>query len=144
MSEDTTAAGAPAAAPAGFGPMFRSSPLLDLIGGFYSRGTGPELEIGLLIDVQHTNSRGHLHGGVAATLADSGVGYMLAFATDPPRRLVTASLTVDYVAPASVGEWVTVHVDGADTTGRLVFATARLRVAQRVIARVRAVFALSG
>jgi acyl-coenzyme A thioesterase 13 len=129
--------------PPGFGPLFRSSPLLDSIGGFYSRGTGPDLEIGLLVDVRHTNSRGRLHGGVAATLADSGVGYILAFAGSPPRRLVTASLTVDYVAPAEVGDWVDVRLDGSDAVGRLVFASARLLVGERVIARVRAVFAIS-
>jgi acyl-coenzyme A thioesterase 13 len=141
MSDGT--APAPVGIPPGFGPLFRSSPLLDAIGGFYSCGAGSELAIGMRIGLQHTNSRGLLHGGVAATMADSGVGYMLAFATDPPRRLVTASLTLDYVSPASVGEWMEVRVDGADNTGRLVFASARLLVAQRVIARVRAVFVVS-
>ncbi len=131
-----------AVAPEGFGPIFHSSPLLDALGGFMSRGTGADLEIGLLVADVHTNSRGHLHGGVAATLADSGMGYLLAFGTEPPRRLVTVSLTVDYVAVADCGDWLRVHVDGADFTGRLVFAAGRLCVGERTIARIRGVYSI--
>lgn len=128
------------ATPTGFGPIFRSSPVLDALGGFYSRGSGPTLEIGLRVGERHTNSRGTLHGGVAATLADAAIGYLLAFKSDPPTRLVTVSLTVDYVAAANIGDWVDVRLEGHDATGRLVFATATLVVGARVIARARAVF----
>ena len=127
-------------APTGFGPIFRSSPLLDALGGFHSRGSGPTLEVGLLVGERHTNSRGTLHGGVAATLADVAIGYLLAFKSDPPMRLVTVSLTVDYVTAAGIGDWVDVRLEGHDATGRLVFATASLAVGERVIARARAVF----
>jgi len=126
--------------PAGFGPIFRSSPLLDALGGFHSRGGGAALEVGLLVGERHVNSRGTLHGGVAATLADSAIGYLLAYKNDPPTRLVTVSLTLDYVAAARIGDWIDVRLEGHDATGRLVFATASLVVGERVIARARAVF----
>jgi acyl-coenzyme A thioesterase 13 len=128
--------------PAGFGPIFRSSPLLDALGGFHSRGGGPTLEVGLLVGERHVNSRGTLHGGAAATLADSAIGYLLAFRNDPPSLLVTVSLTLDYVAAARIGDWIDVRLDGHDATGRLVFATASLVVGERVVARARAVFTL--
>ncbi len=137
MRESTTTV------PAGFGPIFRSSPLLDTLGNFYSRGAGRQLEIGLLVGERHANARGQLHGGVVATLADCAMGYLLAFRSDPPRRLVTVSLSVDYVASASLGEWLDIRLDGADETGRLAFATATLAVGDRVIARARAVYAAS-
>lgn len=127
----------------GFGPIFRSSPTLDALGGFKSRGSGAGLEIALLVGANHVNARGTLHGGVAATLADSGIGYLLAFATEPPHRMVTTSLTVDYVSPAHVGELVQVVVDGSDRTGRTVCASGRLVVGARTVARIRAVFALT-
>ncbi len=33
--------------PEGFGPILRSSPVLEALGGFMSRGEGPDLEVGL-------------------------------------------------------------------------------------------------
>ncbi|MEO8808278.1 MAG: PaaI family thioesterase [Burkholderiaceae bacterium] len=126
--------------PEGFGPIFRSSPALDALGGFSSRGSGSQLEIGLLVLTTHANARGRLHGGVAATLADTGVGYLLAYAIEPPQRLLTVSLTVDYVSSAGVGDWIDVRIDNADSTGRLVFTAARLMRGEHAVARIRAVF----
>jgi acyl-coenzyme A thioesterase PaaI-like protein len=114
--------------------------VLDALGGFYSRGSGQLLEIGLLVSATHANARGQLHGGVAATLADSGVGYLLAFSIEPPQRLLTVSLTIDYVCSAGVGDWIDVRIDNADSTGRLVFAAARLMHGENAVARIRAVF----
>ena len=130
----------PADIPPGFNPIFRVSPALDTLGNFFSRGVGAELEIGLLVDARHTNSGGNLHGGVIATLADTGMGYLLAFATDPPRRLVTVSLGVDYIASAAIGDWITFSLNSSDTKQRHIFATASLHAKQTTIARVRAVF----
>ena len=67
-----------AVVPHGFGPILRSSPVLDALGGFMSRGDGEALEIGLLVGPTHLNARGRLHGGVTATLLDVAIGYMLA------------------------------------------------------------------
>ena len=133
-----------AALPEGFGPIFRSSPLLDALGGFCSRGEGPALEIGLMIGERHVNGRGSLHGGVTATLCDIGLGYLVGAASETPHKLVTASLSLDYLAPAAIGEWVEVKVDSVDVTGRLVFATGHVTTGERQIARARAVFARTG
>ena len=124
----------------GYGPIFKSSPLLEALGGFYSRGRGADLAIGLRVDARHANSRGRLHGGVIATLADTAIGYLLAYRDDPPTRLVTVSLSVDFVAAAKVGDWVDVTLDEASHTGRLVFASGRLQVEGRVLALARAIF----
>jgi hypothetical protein len=40
----------------GFTPFSRSSPLLDLLGPIYARGTGLQLELGLLTDSRHANA----------------------------------------------------------------------------------------
>jgi acyl-coenzyme A thioesterase 13 len=132
------------AIPARFGPIARSSPLLDALGGFCSCGQGKALEIGLLVGDRHVNGRGLLHGGVTATLCDIGLGYLVGSAVETPQKLVTTSLSLDYLAPASIGEWVEVKVDSTDATGRLVFATGHAEVGDRIIARARAVFARTG
>ena len=83
--------------PAGFIPLPRSSPLLDLLGPIYCRGCGLQLVIGLRADSRHANGRGTVHGGVLATLADVAMGYAMAFASQPPLALITASMTLDYL-----------------------------------------------
>ena len=133
----------PATAPAGFGPIFRSSPLLDALGGFHSRGSGATLEIGLLVGERHLNSRGSLHGGVVATLADTATGYLIAFGPNPPGRLVTVNLSVDYTSPAALGDWVEVRLGSVERTSRLVFASAGLHLGTQTIARARVMFSVS-
>ena len=129
--------------PEGFGPIFRSSPVLEALGNFYSRGEGQALELGLLVSQQHVNSRGTLHGGVIATFADVGLGYLMAFGTATPRRLVTVSLNVDFIGTASIGDWVSMQMDAPHIGSRVAMANARLLVGDRQIARASGVFAVS-
>lgn len=91
-------------------PFTRSSPLLDLLGPIYARGSGLQLELGLLTDSRHANGRGTLHGGVLATLADVGMGYAMAFSSDPPQPLITASMTLDYLGAVQINEWLEVRL----------------------------------
>jgi acyl-coenzyme A thioesterase 13 len=65
--------------PAGFSPIFRVSPVIEMIGPVYSRGEGLELELGMYAQPKHCNMRGAVHGGILATLADMALGYTLAF-----------------------------------------------------------------
>src|SRR5471030_3265674 len=57
-------------APEGFQALFRTSPVLELIGPLFSKGKGADLVIGLRVKVKHCNARGTVHGGIFATLAD--------------------------------------------------------------------------
>ena len=125
--------------PPGFGPILRSSPVLDALGGFMSRGDGDALEIGLLVGPTHLNARGRLHGGVTATLLDVAIGYMLAARTGGRRRL-TARLTIDYRAAADEGEWLQVFLDRADEDGRKTHALGRLMAGERLVAEVTVLF----
>ena len=128
--------------PPGFGPILRTSPLLDALGSFYSKGEGAALEVGLLVTERHTNSRGTIHGGVLATLADVGMGYLMAFGADPPRRLTTASLNIDYTGTAKVGDWIAVEMDPPRVGRQLAFANAKLMSGGKQVARASTVFAV--
>jgi len=130
------------AIPEGFTPLTRSSPLLDLLGPIYTRGSGLQLEIGLRTDSRHANGRGTLHGGVLATLADVGMGYAMAFSSDPPLPLITASMTLDYLSAVQINEWLEVRVEHSKKGRRLAFATVGLHVGDRMVARASAVFAV--
>src|SRR5471032_233277 len=89
-------------APTGFEPLFRTSPVLEMIGPLFSKGKGADLAIGLRVEAKHCNARGTVHGGILATLADVALGYTLSSATTPPANLVTANLTLDYAGTAKI------------------------------------------
>ena len=60
--------------PDGFAPHDRSSPLTAPWEPIYARREPDRLRLGLEIRTEHTNSRGLLHGGLIAALADNAMG----------------------------------------------------------------------
>jgi acyl-coenzyme A thioesterase 13 len=130
--------------PANFEPLFRTSPVLDLIGPLYSRGEGSDLVIALRAQAKHCNARGAVHGGILATLADVALGYVLAFSSDPPSGLVTANLSLDFAGTAKVDDWMEAHVDIQKQGSRLSFANCYITVGEQRVVRGSAVFLVTG
>ena len=131
-------------APQGFQPLFRTSPVLDLIGPLYGRGKGADLVVGLRVEPKHCNARGTIHGGILATLADVAIGYAIAFSADPPIGAVTANLSLDYAGTAKIGDWIESRVDIHKCGTRLAFGNCYLCVGEERIARASAVFLVAG
>jgi uncharacterized protein (TIGR00369 family) len=112
-----------------------------MVGPLYFRGEGKDLTIGLRAQAKHCNSRGTVHGGMLATLADVALGYAMAFSSDPPGNLVTANLSLDYAGTAKAGDWLEARVDIQKQGSRLSFANCYILVAEQRIVRASAVFA---
>jgi|HubBroStandDraft_6_1064221.scaffolds.fasta_scaffold721482_1 acyl-coenzyme A thioesterase 13 len=129
--------------PAGFEPLFRTSPFLDTLGPFSYRRTPPGSVIGLRVADKHVNARGSAHGGLLLTLADIALGYTAAATEDPPLRLTTVNISADFAGQARLGGWLEAHVDIQKIGRRLVFANAYLVVGSERIARVSAIFSRS-
>lgn len=127
--------------PAGFAPHERTSPFFDLVGPLLSRRSDEGLQLALVIDDRHVNARGLAHGGVLAALADVALGYATSSSQDPPARLVTASLTVDFAGSVETGETVIATTDVQHVGRRLAFANCYLSCEERRVARASAVFA---
>jgi acyl-coenzyme A thioesterase 13 len=130
--------------PPEFRPLFRKSPVLDLIGPLYCRGEGVDLTIGLRVEEKHCNARGTVHGGILATLADVALGYTMAFSSTPPANLITANLTLDFAATAKIGDWLEARVDVQKRGSRLSFANCYISVNEQRIVRASAVFLVAG
>lgn len=130
-----------AAPPPGFAAHTRTSPYVDLIGPLWSRRTPDGLEFALTIDDRHVNARGLAHGGVLATLADVALGYATSGSQDPPARLITASLSLDFAGAVSRGETVVAVTDVQHLGRRMAFANCYLHVDERRVVRASAVFA---
>ena len=130
--------------PAGFEPLFRTSPFLETVGPlFYRKEPDGGFIVGLRILPKHTNARGGAHGGLLLTLLDIALGYRAAFSQDPPATLTTASITAAFVGAPKLGDWVEAHVDVQKVGSRLAFANAFLVVNGERLVRASAVFSRS-
>ncbi|MDN5918380.1 MAG: PaaI family thioesterase [Pseudonocardia sp.] len=128
--------------PDGFTRVQRRSPFLDLLGELHVLDDDGQPVYGLRIRPEHANNRGAAHGGVLMTLADLVLGYTTAFASDPPLPLTTASMSVDFVGAAQVGEWLEGRAEIVRTGRSLAFATCYLTVGDRRVVRASSVLAV--
>ena len=132
--------------PAGFTPHERKSPLTEPWEPLFARKAEDRLVLGLTIARPHTNSRGLLHGGLIAAMADNAMGLscgvVLARGGPQTGGLVTVSLAVDYLGKAEIGDWLEFDTDFVRTGRTLCFAGAVVRAAGAPVARAHATFRL--
>ncbi len=129
-----------AAPPEGFAPHFRKSPVTDPWEPLYSRQVEGAVQIGFHLREAHCNSRGRLHGGVIAALADNAMGLSCGKVLASVQGLVTASLAVDYVGAAKLGQWVQIEPRVLRTGRSMSFADALVTADGALIARANAAF----
>ncbi len=131
------------AAPKGFVPQGRPSPFLAPFEPIYSRREPDgSITLGLYLGPAHLNERGLPHGGLLTTLADSAMARSLAALADPPQRVVTVSLSIDFYRPAHEGDWLEVRVNHTRSGSRLCFASCLLVVGDEPVARANGIFAV--
>lgn len=131
--------------PQGFEPHFRKSPLTDPWEPIYSRREPGKLVIGLYTREAHCNSRGMVHGGLLAALADNAMGLscvevLVSEGRKPEGGLVTISLAADFVGAAKLGQWVAFDTGYVKTGRTLCFAQAFVTADGETIARADARF----
>jgi uncharacterized protein (TIGR00369 family) len=127
--------------PDGFARHFRQSPLTAPWEPIYSKRTPDAVIIGLRLAEPHTNSRGLIHGGLIAALADNAMGLSCGLRLEGGgSRLVTVSLAVDFIGTAQVGQWLAVETDVIRTGGTLCFAQCLVTADGVAIARANATF----
>jgi uncharacterized protein (TIGR00369 family) len=128
--------------PDGFERHFRQSPLTDPWEPIYSKRTDKAVIIGLRLALPHTNSRGMAHGGLITSLADNAMGLSCGHQLGGATRLVTASLSVDFIGPAKVGQWLQVETEVIKTGRSLCFAQCLVTVDDVPCARASASFSV--
>ena len=127
--------------PEGFERHFRQSPLTDPWEPLYSKRTDNAVIIGLRLARPHTNSRGLIHGGLIAALADNAMGLSCGVRLEGGgSRLVTVSLAIDFIGTAQIGQWLAVETDVIKTGGTLCFTQSLIKADEVVIARANATF----
>ena len=133
--------------PQGFVRHDRTSPLTAPWEPIFARRESDRIRLGLEIRTEHTNSRGFLHGGLIAALADNAMGlslgtYLSAQGRSPERGLVTTSLAVDFLGRAELGQWLEVDTTFTHAGKRQGVTQAFVTAGGVVIARANAAFAI--
>jgi len=126
--------------PQGFEKLFRTSPHLENLGNFYYRGKGEGMTIMIQVQEKNANAREGAHGGFLASVADIALGYASTTSATPFQKLVTTSMTIDYVGGAKVGDWIKTSVDVQKIGKRVAFANCYLIVKDERIVRASAIF----
>ena len=131
--------------PNGFERHFRRSRLTDPWEPLYSRKLEDRIQIGLRLEEAHCNSRGLVHGGLIATLADNAMGLSCVVALsnagrDTGKGLVTVSLGTDYLGSAKLGEWLEIDPEPVKVGGSIGFARAIIRSNKTPVAMANATF----
>ncbi len=129
--------------PEGFQRHFRQSPLTDPWEPLFSMMTDTAVILGLHVRPAHTNSRGLVHGGLISALADNAMGISCGLRMPEGTRLVTASLSVDFLGMAGIGQWLTVETEFVKPGRTLSFAQCFVKADAKPIARANATFAVS-
>ena len=131
------------AIPEGFERHFRQSPLTDPWEPIYSKRTAEAVIIELRLATPHTNSRGLIHGGLITALADNAMGLSCAAKLDSQgSRLLTVSLSIDFVGTAQVGQWLAVETVVIKAGGTLCFAQCLVTAYGANIARASGTFSV--
>lgn len=126
--------------PEDFAPHFRKSAVTDPWEPLFSRRIAGTVQIGFTLRDAHCNSRGLLHGGVIAALADNAMGLSCAATMQAAQGLVTISLSVDYVGAARIGQWLQVEPRVLKVGRSMAFADALVTADGASIARASATF----
>lgn len=131
--------------PAGFERHFRTSPFTDPWEPLFSLRERRKVVIGVRLRKEHCNSRGLVHGGLIASLADNAMGLSAGAALKAEGRenlkgLVTVSLVTDYMGSARIGSWLDVDTHFVKTGGSLCFTDCLVHADGKPVARASASF----
>ena len=123
--------------PAGVSPGF-----LDRGGPYWLHRTEAGTLVGLRIDEGHLNYQDVAHGGVLTTLADVALSYCLHVSEQPAPALATATLTVNFLGAARLGDWLEADARIDRMGKRLAHTSGAIRRGDEQIATMSGVFSV--
>ena len=127
--------------PEGYVPIIMVEAFTSRIGPIFSRQTGDNIQIGFRVDKSHLNIEEVVHGGMLATIADQVIGINIAHGAGSGNDVLTMHLSVDYIGPAYLGDWVEASATLTKRNGRIRFGQCELRVGDRLVLTGSAIFA---
>jgi len=90
--------------PSGFRELKEAIGFAAANGPWFEKVEGSRLIRAFRPGLQHANAHGIVHGGMLAAFLDSAMGSTVSHVLQ--RRSVTVRLTIDYLMPGRVGDWL--------------------------------------
>lgn len=132
-----------AGVPEGFELMEPFGPIHRTLGPIYFRRGPSGCAVGMRVEERHHNKGAMLHGGMLAFFVDTAFTFAL-FSGEPPLKVVTTHLSVDFAGRAAAGDWIEAHVDVMRSGKRVAFVNCFVDNAGERIARASATFQVLG
>jgi uncharacterized protein (TIGR00369 family) len=118
-----------------------ASGFIQLIGPFWQRAAGSDLEFALATEDKHHNRRGLVQGGVLMTFADRTCGMTARHVIGKQTMaMATVQLDVHFVESGKIGEVLISRPRVVRATRSLVFVSTEVTVDKRCIAMANGVF----
>jgi uncharacterized protein (TIGR00369 family) len=89
---------------------------------------------------QHCNALGVMHGGAMATFVDAQVFAAPGYDYDPAAHTPTITLSLDYLAPAPLDQWIVMEASVLRMTRTMVFTQAVVTIEGQPVARSNAIY----
>ncbi|EAQ97835.1 PaaI family thioesterase [Congregibacter litoralis] len=128
------------AVPEGFSLLPAGLGYADSLRPFYRRIVGTEVSFGLLVEEQHLNPMGIVHGGALMTLADIAAANSIRVLRDRPAASPTINLSFDFMAPGRLGHWLETRTDHVQAKRRFGFCSGAIFDGDKAIMRYSGTF----
>ena len=128
--------------PPGFGPANFSPGFLDRSGPYWLGKADGRTIAGLRIGEGHLNYQDVAHGGVLTTFADVALSFALFASEQPPLSVATATLTVNFLGAARLGDWLEADARIDRIGKRLGYASGAIRCGGETVATMTGVFSI--
>ena len=127
---------------AGFKPANFSPGFLDRGGPYWLGQGGSGTRVGLRIDEGHLNYHDVAHGGVLTTLADVALSHALYASETPSLPVATATLTVNFLGAARLGDWLVAETRIDRIGKRIAYVSGSIRRDDETVATMSGVFSV--
>lgn len=128
--------------PAGFKPYRTDNTFNDVIAPVYLNVDGDHPIIGMRIEKHHCNYGEFAHGGCLMTLLDIALSGAVCNALGQYTATPTITFSVDFMAPANIGDWIQVDILSVTMKNTMGFVNAMIEGPRGHLARASGCFKL--
>lgn len=128
--------------PPGFKILQTGLGFTDMIQPVYRHMSDDGIHFGLIVTDVHTNTMGICHGGVLMTFADIAAASAVNFLAGKRAGSPTINLSLDFVSPGRLGEWLYSSIDHVSLKRRFGFCSGSINNQAGLVSRFNGTFYL--